>query len=84
MVFSLRIGDEEIKEIVYAARTRGMTISDYIRQSALSAAHKDNAEDTGNPAAGLQELRRQVNILAGMISRMEESLDRETAADDAR
>jgi len=73
VVFSLRIGDDEIAGIVAAARRRGVTISEYIRQSALDAARKENAQSTGSTEPGLHDLRQQVNVLLDLLSRMEES-----------
>ena len=74
VVFSLRIGDDEIAGIVAAARRRGVTISEYIRQSALDAARKENAQSTGSTEPGLHDLRQQVNVLLDLLSRMEESV----------
>jgi uncharacterized protein (DUF1778 family) len=69
-VFSLRIGAQELTEISQAAKERGMTIADFMRQASLSAVRGDLDLKAGKQATILQEVREKTRELTEALNKL--------------
>jgi hypothetical protein len=69
-VFSLRIGAQELTEISQAAKERGMSTSDFMRQASLSAVRGDLDLKAGKQATILQEVREKTRELTDALNRL--------------
>src|SRR3989304_895204 len=63
-VFSLRLASGELSLISAAAKRRGMNLSDFVREAALSAAAGTLDLQIGQRARALQDVREHVRALA--------------------
>jgi uncharacterized protein (DUF1778 family) len=69
-VFSLRIGAQELTEISQAAKERGISISDFMRQASLAAVHGELDLKAGKQATILQEVRKKTRELAEALNKL--------------
>ena len=70
IVFSIRLGYEELKAITKAAESKGIPIGDFIRRAALQAAHDSPESATDDIDALRQEMR---DGFSAVLSRLEQS-----------
>ena len=68
--FSVRFPPHELTAIERAAKERGITISEFIRQAAAAAIAGDLSLETGEKAQTLAEVRERVRELEKAISRL--------------
>ena len=68
-VFSLRLSPEELSQISRAAKKRDLSVSDFLRQAGLAAAHDELNIDAGEQAIVLQKVREQVRLLSDTIEK---------------
>jgi len=62
-VYSVRMSSQELTEISKAAKQRGMTVSDFMRQSSLSAAQGALDLEYGRRATALLAVREKAEEL---------------------
>jgi uncharacterized protein (DUF1778 family) len=68
-VFSLRLSPEELGQISRAAKKRGMSVSDFLRQAGLAAAQNALDIDAGEQAIVLQKVKEQVRLLSETVEK---------------
>jgi hypothetical protein len=70
-VFSVRMTARELTEIAEAARQRGMTISDFMRQASIAAVKGELAIDAGKHATELHALREKARELYEAVEKLD-------------
>jgi hypothetical protein len=70
-VFSVRMTARELTEIAEAARQRGMTISDFMRQASIAAIKGEVAIDAGKHATELHALREKARELYEAVEKLD-------------
>ena len=68
-VFSLRLSPGELSQISIAAKKRGISVSDFLRQAGLAAAQDALDLNAGEQAIVLQKVREQVRALYEIIDK---------------
>jgi hypothetical protein len=66
-VHSVRMSSQELTEISRGAKQRGMTVSDFMRQASLSAAHGALGLDAGQREAALLAVREKAEELCRAV-----------------
>lgn len=62
-VYSVRMSSPELTEVSRAARQRGLTVSDFMRQASLAAAHGELGLEAGRQEAALMAVREKAREL---------------------
>jgi uncharacterized protein (DUF1778 family) len=70
-VFSLRMSAQEITEIFEAAKQRGMTMSDFMRQASLAAVHGERSLEAGQQATALHAVREKARELYEAVEKLD-------------
>jgi hypothetical protein len=70
-VFSLRMSAQEITEIFEAAKQRGMTMSDFMRQASLAAVHGERSLAAGRQATALHAVREKARELYEAVEKLD-------------
>ena len=72
-VYSVRMSSAELTQISEAARRRGITVSDFMRQASLAAASSERGLDAGKQATALLAVREKARELYEAVEMLDEA-----------